>query len=247
LHYAAKHAVPRKLSSLRRRVTGVAIAGLGTVGAGVAMSAPAHAAGSVWDAVAACESGGNWAINTGNGFYGGLQFTSSTWAAFGGTRYAPRADLASKDAQIATAQRVLASQGPGAWPVCSVKAGLTTSNGGASYVPVAAPAPTVSRSVTRTAVPAATPAVVSGKLAVDGVVGPLTTRAIQAWVGTTQDGVFGPLTTKALQRTVGATADGVIGPQTVRALQAKIGATQNGSGSLDAATVRALQSYLNAR
>ncbi|MFJ1708185.1 transglycosylase family protein, partial [Kitasatospora sp. NPDC088346] len=75
--------------------------------------------------VAQCESTGNWSINSGNGFYGGLQFTNSTWAAYGGTSYAPQANLASKAQQIAVAEKVLASQGPGAWPVCSVKAGLT--------------------------------------------------------------------------------------------------------------------------
>jgi LysM repeat protein len=78
---------------------------------------------SIWDKIAACESGGNWAINTGNGFYGGLQFTQSTWAAYGGTAYAARADLASRSAQITVAQKVQASQGWGAWPVCSYKAG----------------------------------------------------------------------------------------------------------------------------
>jgi hypothetical protein len=71
-----------------------------------------------WDAVAACESGGNWSINTGNGYYGGLQFSPSTWDAFGGSAYAPRADLAAKSQQIAVAERVLAEQGPGAWPTC---------------------------------------------------------------------------------------------------------------------------------
>ena len=65
-----------------------------------------------------CESGGNWSINTGNGYYGGLQFSSSTWLAFGGGAYAPRADLAAKPQQIAIAEHVLAAQGPGAWPVC---------------------------------------------------------------------------------------------------------------------------------
>jgi hypothetical protein len=71
-----------------------------------------------WDAVARCESGGNWSINTGNGFYGGLQFTPSTWLEFGGAAYAPRADLATKAQQIAVAEKVLAVQGPGAWPTC---------------------------------------------------------------------------------------------------------------------------------
>ncbi|KND25540.1 transglycosylase family protein [Streptomyces anulatus] len=79
----------------------------------------------VWEKVAACESSGNWAVNTGNGYYGGLQFSGSTWAAFGGTQYAPRADLATRDQQIAVAEKVLDGQGPGAWPTCSVRAGLT--------------------------------------------------------------------------------------------------------------------------
>nr|WP_179723128.1 transglycosylase family protein [Petropleomorpha daqingensis] len=74
--------------------------------------------GHDWDAVARCESGGNWAINTGNGYYGGLQFSQSTWNSFGGGAYAPRADLATKSEQITVAERVLDVQGPGAWPTC---------------------------------------------------------------------------------------------------------------------------------
>src|SRR5882757_8541871 len=86
----------------------------------------AHAASaSVWDKVASCESSGDWHINTGNGYYGGLQFATSTWKSFGGTAYAPRADLATKNQQIAVAEKVLRGQGPGAWPVCSAQAGLT--------------------------------------------------------------------------------------------------------------------------
>jgi hypothetical protein len=71
-----------------------------------------------WNAVARCESGGNWSINTGNGYYGGLQFSQSTWAAYGGTAYASRADLATRSQQIAIAEKVLAAQGARAWPVC---------------------------------------------------------------------------------------------------------------------------------
>jgi cell wall-associated NlpC family hydrolase len=71
-----------------------------------------------WNTVAACESTNNWEINTGNGFFGGLQFTQSTWQAFGGLAFASRADLATKQQQITVAERVLASQGKGAWPVC---------------------------------------------------------------------------------------------------------------------------------
>ncbi|GGV21555.1 hypothetical protein GCM10010495_41440 [Kitasatospora herbaricolor] len=107
----------------------------GVAGVGLAMpllaATGAHAAPvSVWDKVAQCESGGNWSINTGNGYYGGLQFSQSTWKAYGGGQYAPQAHKASKGQQIAVAEKVLSSQGPGAWPVCSVKAGLT--KGGAS-------------------------------------------------------------------------------------------------------------------
>jgi murein DD-endopeptidase MepM/ murein hydrolase activator NlpD len=104
-------------------------------GAGMAIpligTGTAHAADvSTWNKVAACESTDNWNINTGNGFYGGLQFTQSTWEAYGGTKYARRADLATKDQQIAVAEKVLDGQGPRAWPVCSVQAGLT--RGGAT-------------------------------------------------------------------------------------------------------------------
>ncbi|MEU6232574.1 transglycosylase family protein [Kitasatospora sp. NPDC047058] len=118
----------------RRTQAEKAIAVAGVAGVGLAMpiltAAGASAAPvSTWDAVAQCESGGNWSINTGNGFYGGLQFTSGTWKAYGGTSYAPQANQASKAQQISVAEKVLASQGPGAWPVCSQKAGL--SKGGA--------------------------------------------------------------------------------------------------------------------
>jgi hypothetical protein len=81
-------------------------------------SAPAPNPAHDWNAVARCESSGNWSINTGNGYYGGLQFSPHTWAAFGGLAYASRADLASKSQQIAIAEKVLAVQGPGAWPTC---------------------------------------------------------------------------------------------------------------------------------
>jgi nucleoid-associated protein YgaU len=76
-----------------------------------------------WDHVAECESGGNWHINTGNGYYGGLQFTQGTWANYGGGAYAPRADLATRGEQITIANKVQAAQGWGAWPVCSRYAG----------------------------------------------------------------------------------------------------------------------------
>ncbi|MFF8805546.1 transglycosylase family protein [Streptomyces omiyaensis] len=90
------------------------------IGAGTAEAASLD----VWEKVASCESSSNWRINTGNGYFGGLQFSQSTWEAYGGREFAPRADLASKDQQIAVAERVLKGQGPGAWPACGNRAGL---------------------------------------------------------------------------------------------------------------------------
>ncbi|MEU1105459.1 transglycosylase family protein [Streptomyces tibetensis] len=113
----------------------IAIAGV----TGAAVAAPLMAAGnasaastSEWDTVAQCESGGNWSINTGNGYYGGLQFSASTWAAYGGTQYASTADQASKDQQIQVAEKVLASQGKGAWPVCGKGLSGASTGGGSS-------------------------------------------------------------------------------------------------------------------
>ncbi|MFD9356284.1 transglycosylase family protein [Streptomyces sp. NPDC060031] len=111
--------------------------------AGVAVAAPLMAAGtasaataSEWDRVASCESGGNWAINTGNGYYGGLQFSSSTWAAYGGKAYAAQASQASKAQQIAVAEKVLKGQGKGAWPSCGVGlSGASYNGGGAAETP----------------------------------------------------------------------------------------------------------------
>ncbi|MGX1885047.1 transglycosylase family protein [Streptomyces sp. NPDC055287] len=131
-------------------------------GAGIALPLVAPGAADaasvdVWEKVAACESTGNWQINTGNGYYGGLQFKQSTWQAYGGTAHAPRADQATKDQQIAVAEKVLKGQGPTAWPLCSVRAGLTRGGDapdigtGPKSVPKAAPqgkksaAPTGSR------------------------------------------------------------------------------------------------------
>ncbi|WP_344291217.1 transglycosylase family protein [Streptomyces synnematoformans] len=99
--------------------TGTAI-GLPVLGAQNASAAPID----TWERVAACESGGNWATNTGNGYFGGVQFSQSSWEAAGGRGYAPRADLATKEQQIAVAERLLAMQGPGAWPNCGPRAGL---------------------------------------------------------------------------------------------------------------------------
>lgn len=100
-----------------KRTLGTVAATAALVAAPLAMSAgTANAASGNWDAVAQCESSGNWAANTGNGFYGGLQFTASTWQEFGGSGM-PHHN--SRDEQIRVAEKVLAGQGPGAWPVCS--------------------------------------------------------------------------------------------------------------------------------
>ena len=116
-----------------RRLVGILAALALAIGMVAAASPPAGAAKrSVWDRVARCESGGNWKISTGNGYYGGLQFSGSTWRAYGGKRYAGQAHRASRSEQIAIARRVLAGQGAGAWPTCGRKAGLTRSNGKAS-------------------------------------------------------------------------------------------------------------------
>ena len=89
-----------------------------------AAAAPAVSDGSVWDSIAQCESGGNWSINTGNGYQGGLQFSPSTWAAYGGTDYAATADGATREQQIAVAEKVQAAQGWGAWPACTASLGI---------------------------------------------------------------------------------------------------------------------------
>lgn len=120
----------RKQSRVVRGVAKVAVAGA-VIGVPLTIAAtPAANASSVnWDAVAHCESGGNWATNTGNGFYGGLQFTLSTWHANGGSGMPQNASRAE---QIAVAERVLASQGIGAWPVCGRYAGSGASYGGSN-------------------------------------------------------------------------------------------------------------------
>lgn len=110
------------------RLAPFALAALTTLGGLTLTAAPAQAAG-VWDRVAACESGGRWHLNTGNGHYGGLQFTHRTWVGYGGRRYASNAHRASRRAQIIVAKRVLRWQGPRAWPVCSRRAGLTRTTG----------------------------------------------------------------------------------------------------------------------
>src|SRR6476619_1487784 len=109
----------RKPTTSAVNVAKIAFTGAVIGGGSLAIAGQAGAAtDGEWDQVARCESGGNWAINTGNGYHGGLQFTSGTWASHGGGHYATAANMATKEEQIAVAERVLASQGKGAWPVC---------------------------------------------------------------------------------------------------------------------------------
>jgi len=121
--YRGRHRAP---STTGRTIARTALAGA-VAGAPLLAAAPAANAApdSVWDRVAQCESSGNWNISTGNGFFGGLQFTSSTWRAFGGAQFAGSANQATREQQIIVAERVLAGQGWGAWPVCSRTAGAT--------------------------------------------------------------------------------------------------------------------------
>ncbi|MYQ43337.1 LysM domain-containing protein [Streptomyces sp. LamerLS-316] len=116
-----RHRRPRQAPAIvvAAGVTGSAIA-IPLLGAGGAQAADA----STWDRVAECESGGMWSADLGNGYYGGLQFSQDTWSAYGGTAYAPRADLASRSQQISVAEKVLDDKGPQAWPSCAVISGL---------------------------------------------------------------------------------------------------------------------------
>ncbi|MCO4273125.1 transglycosylase family protein [Pseudarthrobacter sp. HLT3-5] len=120
---------------------GVAVAAISAAGLALSVTA-ANAAtdGATWDSLAQCESGGNWATNTGNGYSGGLQFSASTWAAYGGTGSA--AD-ASREQQIAVAEQVQASQGWGAWPSCAAELGLSGGGGTTAVTPQSAPVQSV--------------------------------------------------------------------------------------------------------
>jgi len=144
--------IQQKTKKLIRRggasLAAVAVAG----GAIVATTAPANAA-STWDKLAQCESGGNWSINTGNGYYGGLQFSLSTWKAFGGSGMP---NQASKAEQIRIATKIQASQGWGAWPACTAKLGIsgTPSGGSSSSTQTKQAAPQVAE--TKKAAPKAT-------------------------------------------------------------------------------------------
>ncbi|MDX2919710.1 MULTISPECIES: transglycosylase family protein [Streptomyces] len=133
-----RHRRPRQAPALvvAAGVTGSAIA-IPLLGASGATAADA----GTWDRVAECESGGMWSADLGNGYYGGLQFSQETWSAYGGTEFAPRADLASRSQQISVAEKVLDDQGPKAWPSCAVISGLAVDGSLPGVDPGTSPAP----------------------------------------------------------------------------------------------------------
>lgn len=236
--HTPKHAAPRRQI---RRAIGTGIATLATATVGVVL-VPSAAHADVWDNVAACEAGGNWHINTGNGFYGGLQFTQSSWLAAGGGAYASRPDLASREAQIAVGQRLLAMQGPGAWPVCSVRAGLTRGSGGGAVAPKPAPAAAPARAAAAAPAPAAAPVAAAKPVAAAaapaaapvavvkpaaGALKPANTKLVQAWTGVGA-GVWDAKALSALQTKIGAKATGKTDAQTIAAAEKLVGLPASG-------------------
>ena len=151
--YRGKH---RKPSTGGRTLATTALAGAAVVGAPFVLASPAGAAtDATWDQVAQCESDGRWNINTSNGYYGGLQFAPRTWTGFGGGQFAPMAHQATREQQIAVAERVLAKQGWGAWPVCSRKAGAVGQPAAQRSAPAAAaPKPAAKPAPPKQAAPA---------------------------------------------------------------------------------------------
>lgn len=197
MHHTAKHSAAR-MTRKGSRTLGAAVLGGATIIGGLAtapMSAQA-APSNVWDRVAACESGGNWRVATGNGYYGGLQFSASSWRAAGGTRYASLPNQASRSQQIAAAQNLLRMQGPNAWPVCSRKAGLNRSNGAGSGGGAAA-----SRGTARKAVSKSSSNRNSG-LSSSSI------KKLQRKVGARTDGIVGPETVRKTERALGFGSSG---------------------------------------
>ena len=129
-------------SPAKKALAGTAAAAA-LAGAGALAPQASAAPDSDWDRLAGCEAGGNWHINTGNGYYGGLQFNYGTWQAYGGGEFAPTADQATREQQIIVAERTLAQQGWGAWPACSARYGLNSAptNRDAQAAPAPKPAP----------------------------------------------------------------------------------------------------------
>ncbi|MCJ0976659.1 transglycosylase family protein [Rhodococcus sp. ARC_M12] len=161
-----------------RRALGIATIAGAAVAIPLGVSAgTANAAPNNWDAVAQCESGGNWSINTGNGYYGGLQFSQSTWTANGGTGSPANA---SKAEQIRVAENTLQSQGPGAWPTC----GKQLSTAASTPEPESAPAPQPAPAPAPAPVPAVAPEVAAATQAAQGAFDAASTLADQYGLST---------------------------------------------------------------
>lgn len=154
-------------------------------GTAAALLAPAAAAApdSDWDRLAQCEAGGNWQINTGNGYHGGLQFSPSTWAAYGGTQYAPYAYQASREQQIAVAEKTLAGQGWGAWPACSAKLGLNSAPTPRTASAATSTPPQIQQVVAQSEATASTAGTSSDELAVDALFSMVSDSLAQYGVG----------------------------------------------------------------
>ncbi len=143
MRYVGLHTRQKNVRKTTARIAAALTVPVAAVSLPLLAASPAQAASDeTWNRLASCESGGNWAINTGNGYYGGLQFAQGTWEGYGGLAYASRADLATREQQIVIAERTLAGQGWGAWPACSAMLGLTSADayGSPTPAPVAAPA-----------------------------------------------------------------------------------------------------------
>ncbi|MEP7160975.1 MAG: transglycosylase family protein [Dermatophilaceae bacterium] len=271
MRYISRHDTPR--SPLLRGV-GAATATVVAAAVGIGLSASsAQADDSVWDRVAQCEAGGNWAISTGNGFSGGLQFTQSSWAAAGGTAYASAPHLASREGQIAAGQRLLAAQGPGAWPACSIQAGLTSANGmGGGSAPVlaaarsaaapkpAAPKPAAATRASATVTAKTAPAVATKPAATKpaatkpaapkpskGELSGQSTRIVQSWLGGDLSGRWDPQALSALQRKVGAPQTGKTDVQSVALVEKLIGAPASGLAYYTQPSLDKLQAYATAQ
>jgi resuscitation-promoting factor RpfA len=156
-HFTAPAPADDGGTNAARRTRRTAAALATTVGAAAvaattfAVPADASSNHTVWDRVANCESSNHWHINTGNGFYGGLQFSAGTWRAYHGKKYASQASGASRVEQIEVARRVLAAQGPGAWPVCGPRANLSRHSGQATHAALPKVAGTASHSTIKPA------------------------------------------------------------------------------------------------
>ena len=123
--YAPRHRASKPARRSTRRIAATSVTVAAAAAAPMITAGTAHAATDrTWNRLAQCESGGDWHINTGNGYYGGLQFSAGTWTSYGGDAYAPTADLATREQQIAIGEKVQAAQGWGAWPSCSRRIGV---------------------------------------------------------------------------------------------------------------------------